>query len=96
MTGALYLPWMSGVLEEHLGEGYWLSFNQRLPISYKVGDCLYGLLHCGQLLRDKEDAEGELVEDTMEEECYVWIPKESGRGWERKVRGSGACLADSY
>ena len=24
MVGALYLPWMSGVLEECLGEGYWL------------------------------------------------------------------------
>ena len=45
MVGALYLPWMSGVLEEYPGEGYWLSFNQRLPISYEVGDQLYGLLH---------------------------------------------------
>ena len=45
MVGALYLPWMLGVLEEHLGEGYWLLFTQRLPISYKVGDCLYGLMH---------------------------------------------------
>ena len=28
--------------------------------------------------------------------CYVRIPKESGRCRERKVRGSEACLADSY
>ena len=47
MGGASYLPWLAGTLEEHLGEGYWLSFNQRLPISYELGDCLYGLLHCG-------------------------------------------------
>ena len=68
MAGASYLPWMSGVLEEHPGEGYWLLFNQRLPISYEVGNHLYGLLHCGQLLRDKEDTEGEIVEDAIEEE----------------------------
>ena len=68
MVGALYLPWMLGVLEECLGEGYWLSFTQRLPISYKVGDCLYGLMHHSWLLRDKEDAEGEIVEDAVEEE----------------------------
>ena len=68
MVGISYLPWMSGVLEECLGEGYWLSFTQRLPISCEVGDRLYGLLHCGRLLRDKEDVEGEIVEDAVEEE----------------------------
>ena len=68
MGGASYLPWLAGSLEEHLGEGYWLSFNQRLPISYELGDCLYGLLHHGQLVRDEEDAEGEIAEDTVEEE----------------------------
>ena len=57
MGGASYLPWLVGSLEEHLGEGYWLSFNQRLPISYELGDRLYGLLHHGQLVRDEEDAE---------------------------------------
>ena len=56
MGGASYLPWLAGSLEESLGEGYWLSFNQRLPISYELGDCLYGLLHRGQLVWDKEDA----------------------------------------
>ena len=56
-AGASYLPWLAGTLEEHPGEGYWLSFNQRLPISYELGDCLYGLLHRGQLVRDEEDAE---------------------------------------
>ena len=66
--GASYLPWLAGSLEEHPGEGYWLSFNQRLPISYELGDRLYGLLHCGQLVRDKEDAEGEIAEDAIEEE----------------------------
>ena len=45
MGGVSYLPWLAGTLEEHLGEGYWLSFNQRLPISYEVGDWLYRLLH---------------------------------------------------
>ena len=68
MAGALYLPWMLGVLEEHLGEEYWLLFNQRLPISYEVGDQLYGLLHHSWLPRDEEDAEGEIAEDTVEEE----------------------------
>ena len=67
MAGVLYLPWMSGVLEGHPGEGYWLSFNQRLPISYEVGDQLYRLLHHGQLPRDKEDAEGEITEDAIKE-----------------------------
>ena len=86
-VGALYLPWMSGVLEEHLDEGYWLSFTQRLPISYEVGDCLYGLMHQGYLLREEEDTEGE---------CYMWIPKESGRGQEWNVGGSGVRPADSY
>ena len=66
--GVSYLPWLAGSLEEHLGEGYWLSFNQRLLISYKLGDRLYGLLHRGWLVRDKEDAEGEIAEDTIEEE----------------------------
>ena len=32
MGGASYLPWLVGTLEERPGEGYWLSFNQRLPI----------------------------------------------------------------
>ena len=68
MGGASYLPWLAGSLEERLGEGYWLSFNQRLPISYELGDWLYGLLHHGQLVWDKEDAEGEIAEDTVEEE----------------------------
>ena len=68
MGGVSYLPWLAGSLEEHLGEGYWLSFNWRLPISYKLGDCLYGLLHHGWLVRDEEDAEGEIAEDTIEEE----------------------------
>ena len=68
MAGASYLPWLAGTLEECPGEGYWLSFNQRLPISYELGDRLYGLLHHGRLVRDKEDAEGEVAEDTVEEE----------------------------
>ena len=68
MAGASYLPWLAGTLEERPGEGYWLSFNQRLPISYELGDCLYGLLHRGRLVRDEEDAEGEIVEDAVEEE----------------------------
>ena len=49
MGGVSYLPWLAGSLEECLGEGYWLSFNQRLS--------------------------------------YVRIPKESGRDWERKIKG---------
>ena len=68
MAGASYLPWLAGTLEERPGEGYWLSFNQRLPISYELGDCLYGLLHHGRLIWDKEDAEGEVAEDAVEEE----------------------------
>ena len=68
MVGASYLPWLAGTLEERPGEGYWLSFNQRLPISYKLGDRLYGLLHRGRLVQDEEDAEGEIAEDTVEEE----------------------------
>ena len=68
MAGASYLPWLAGTLEERPGEGYWLSFNQRLPISYELGDRLYGLLHRGRLIWDEEDAEGEVAEDTMEEE----------------------------
>ena len=68
MGGVSYLPWLAGTLEECPGEGYWLSFNQQLPISYKVGDQLYGLLHHGQLPRDKEDVEGEIAEDAIEEE----------------------------
>ena len=68
MGGTSYLPWLVGTLEERLGEGYWLSFNQRLLISYKLGDRLYGLLHHGQLVQDEEDAEGEIAEDTVEEE----------------------------
>ena len=66
MGGASYLPWLAGSLEEHPGEGYWLSFNQRLPISYKLGDRLYGLLHRSQLVQDEEDAEGELAEDAVD------------------------------
>ena len=68
MAGASYLPWLAGTLEEHPGEGYWLSFNQKLPISYELGDRLYGLLHRGQLVWDEEDAEGEIAEDAVEEE----------------------------
>ena len=68
MGGTSYLPWLAGSLEEHPGEGYWLSFNQRLPISYELGDHLYGLLHRSRLVRDKEDAEGEITEDAVEEE----------------------------
>ena len=68
MAGASYLPWLAGTLEERPGEGYWLSFNQRLPISYELGDRLYGLLHRGRLVRDDEDAEGEVAEDAVEEE----------------------------
>ena len=68
MAGASYLPWLAGTLEERPGEGYWLSFNQRLPISYELGDRLYGLLHHGRLVRDDEDAEGEVAEDAFEEE----------------------------
>ena len=68
MGGASYLPWLVGSLEERLGEGYWLSFNQRLPISYELGDCLYRLLHRGRLVWDEEDVEGEIAEDAVEEE----------------------------
>ena len=68
MVGASYLPWLAGTLKEHPGEGYWLSFNQRLPISYELGDHLYGLLHRSRLVQDEEDAEGEVAEDTVEEE----------------------------
>ena len=68
MGGASYFPWLAGTLEERPGEGYWLSFNQRLPISYKLGDCLYGLLHHGWLVQDEEDAVGEIAGDTVEEE----------------------------
>ena len=68
MAGVSYLPWLAGTLEERPGEGYWLSFNQRLPISYELGDRLYGLLHRGRLVRDEEDAEGGIAEDAVEEE----------------------------
>ena len=68
MAGASYLPWLAGTLEERPGEGYWLSFNQRLPISYELGDRLYGLLHRSRLVQDEEDAEGEVAEDAVEEE----------------------------
>ena len=68
MAGASYLPWLAGTLEERPGEGYWLSFNQRLPISYELGDRLYGLLHRGRLVWDEEDAEGEIAKDAVEEE----------------------------
>ena len=63
MVGVSYLPWLAGTLEEHPGEGYWLSFNQRLPISYELGDRLYRLLHCSWLVRDEEDAEGEVFKE---------------------------------
>ena len=68
MGGASYLLWLAGSLEECLDKGYWLSFNQRLPISYELGDHLYGLPHRGWLVWDKEDAEGEIAEDAVEEE----------------------------
>ena len=68
IAGASYLPWLAGTLEERPGEGYWLSFKQRLPISYELGDRLYGLLHRGRLVQDEEDVEGELAEDAVEEE----------------------------
>ena len=68
MGGVSYLPWLAGSLEECLGEGYWSSFNQRLPISYELGDRLYRLLHHGQLVQDEEDVEGEITEDAVEEE----------------------------
>ena len=68
MGGVSYLPWLAGTLEERPGEGYWLSFNQRLPISYELGDRLYGLLHRSWLVQDEEDAEGEVAEDAVEEE----------------------------
>ena len=68
MGGVSYLPWLAGSLEEHPGKGYWLSFNQRLPISYELGDHLYGLLHHSWLVRDKGDAKGEIAEDAIEEE----------------------------
>ena len=62
MAGASYLPWLAGSLVECPGEGYWLSFNQRLPISYELEDRLYGLLHHDRLVRDEEDAEGEVAD----------------------------------
>ena len=68
MGGASYLPWLAGSLEECPGEGYWLSFNQRVPISYELGDRLYGLLHHGRLVWDEEDVEEEIAEDAIEEE----------------------------
>ena len=68
MGSVSYLPWLAGSLEECPSEGYWLSFNQRLPISYELGDHLYGLLHCSWLVRDEEDAEGEIAEDAVKEE----------------------------
>ena len=37
MGGVSYLPWLVGSLEECPGEGYWLLFNQKLPISYELG-----------------------------------------------------------
>ena len=51
---------------------YWECWGRvaltRLPISYELGDRLYGLLHHGRLVRDEEDAEGEIAEDAVEEE----------------------------
>ena len=69
MAGASYLPWMAGALTERPGRGYWLAFNQRLPISYKTGDCIIRLLYLSHLVRDEEDAEGEIAEDAIEEEA---------------------------
>ena len=68
MAGLLSLPWLLGCLTECLGEGYWLSFDHRLPISYELGDRIFRYLHPGRVLRDNEDAEGEIEEDTIEEE----------------------------
>ena len=68
MAGASYLPWMAGVLTERPGQGYWLSFNQRLPVSYEVGDRLFGRLYPGRVIGDEEDGEGEVAEDAVEEE----------------------------
>ena len=68
MVEVSYLLQMLGVLEEHPGRGYWFSFTQRLPISFDVGDCLYGLMNLGWLLHNKEDTEGELMGDAVEEE----------------------------
>ena len=42
--------------------------SERLPISYELGDCFYGLLHRSRLVRDEEDAEGGIAEDAVEEE----------------------------
>ena len=36
---------------EHPSEGYWLSFTQRLPISYDLGDEIFGLLHLGHVVQ---------------------------------------------
>ena len=55
-------------MTEHPGEEYWLLFTQRLPISYDLGDEIFGLLHLGHMPRDNEDIEGEVIEDTIEEE----------------------------
>ena len=68
MAGPSHLAWFSGCLMECPGEGYWLSFDHQLPISYELGDRIYGYLHPGWVLRDDEDAEGEVAEDTIEEE----------------------------
>ena len=40
----------------------------RLPISYELGDRLYGLLHHSRLVQDEGDTEGEVAEDAVEEE----------------------------
>ena len=50
MAGPLHLAWLSGRLMERPGEGYWLSFDHWLPISYELGDRIYGYLHPGQVL----------------------------------------------
>ena len=68
MAGPSNLPWLSGCLIERLGKGYWLLFNHQLLISYELGDCIYGYLHLGRVLRGNEDTEGEITEDTVEEE----------------------------
>ena len=39
-----------------------------MPISYDLGDEIYGLLHPDHVPRDKEDIEGEIMEDAIEED----------------------------
>ena len=71
MAGASYLPWLAGTLEERPGEGYWLSFNQRLPISYELGDHLYGLLHRGVAHLNSLQAEKRhILQETPQQATY--------------------------